>query len=124
MTGGPTKILLLIRSNTHTPIVLPQSLCAIEFLENSHISEPFLELHSRPALSVGGITAQSVQPQGEIPEEGRTEKKVKLKKGKRRHSFFVNAKQGDAKRQKCQSLNVMNDNMGHSKLKQNLLKAG
>ena len=30
-------------------------------------------------------------------------------------SFFVNAKQGDAKRQKCQSLNVMNDNMGHSK---------
>ena len=25
--------------------------------------------------SVGGITAQSVQPPGEIPEEGRTEKK-------------------------------------------------
>ena len=30
------------------------------------------ELHSRAAPSVGGnITAQSVQPQGEIPEEGR-----------------------------------------------------
>ena len=38
----------------------------------SHISEPALELHSRAASSVGGnITAQSVQPQGEIPEEGR-----------------------------------------------------
>ena len=32
------------------------------------------ELHTRAAPSVGGITAQSVQPQGEIPEEGRTEK--------------------------------------------------
>ena len=60
---------------THTPIVLPQFRCAIEFLDNSHISEPALELHSRAAPSVGGITAQSVQPQGEIPEEGRTEKK-------------------------------------------------
>ena len=35
---------------------------------------PALALHSRAAPSVGGITAQSVQPQGEIPEEGRTEK--------------------------------------------------
>ena len=38
----------------------------------SHISEPTLELQSRAAPSAGGnITAQSVQPQGEIPEEGR-----------------------------------------------------
>ena len=42
------------------------------------ISEPALKLHSRYAPSVGGITAQSVQPQGEIPEEGRTEKKLFL----------------------------------------------
>ena len=42
----------------------------------SHISEPAQELHSRAAPSLGGnITAQSFQPQGEIPEEGR--KKVK-----------------------------------------------
>ena len=52
--------------------------CTIDFLDNSHISEPALELHSRAALSVGGITAQSVQPQGEIQEEGRTEKKIIL----------------------------------------------
>ena len=38
----------------------------------SHRSVPAQELHSRAAPSVGGsITAQSVQPQGEIPEEGR-----------------------------------------------------
>ena len=43
----------------------------------SHISEPALELHSRAASSVGGnITAQSVQPQGEIPEEGRRKKSI------------------------------------------------
>ena len=33
-------------------------------------------LHSRAAPSVGGITSQSVQPQGEIPEEGRIEKNL------------------------------------------------
>ena len=38
----------------------------------SHISEPAQELHSRAAPSVGGnITTQLVQPQREIPEEGR-----------------------------------------------------
>ena len=43
-----------------------------EFLDNSHISEPALKLHSRAAPSVGGnITAQSILTQGEIPEEGR-----------------------------------------------------
>ena len=52
-------------------IVLTQSRCTIGFLDNSHISEPALELHSRSAPSVRGITTQSVQPQGEIPEEGR-----------------------------------------------------
>ena len=37
----------------------------------SHISEPALELNNRAAQSVrGNITDQSVQPQGEIPEEG------------------------------------------------------
>ena len=46
-------------------------------LDNSHISEPTLEPHSRAAPVVGGITAQLVLPQGEIPEEGRTEKKTK-----------------------------------------------
>ena len=40
--------------------------------EYSHISEPAQELHSRATPSVrGNIIAQSVQPQGEIPEEGR-----------------------------------------------------
>ena len=38
----------------------------------SHISVPAQELHSRAAPSVGGsITAQLVQPQEEIPEEGK-----------------------------------------------------
>ena len=37
-----------------------------------------LELHSTAAPSVGGITAQSIQPQGEIPEKGRTEKKPNI----------------------------------------------
>ena len=60
----------------HTPIVLPQSRCNIEFLNNSHISEPTLELHSRAAPSVRGITTQSVLTQREIPEEGRTEKRL------------------------------------------------
>ena len=42
----------------------------------SHISEPTQELHSRAAPSVRGIiTAQSVQLQGEIPEEGRRKNK-------------------------------------------------
>ena len=72
-------ILLLLWSYTHThtptPMVLPQSQCTIEFLDNSHISEPALELHSRATPSVECITAQSVQLQGEIPEEGRTEEK-------------------------------------------------
>ena len=53
------------------------SRCTLEFLDNSHIQEPALKLHSRAAPSIGGITAQSVQPQGEIPEEGRTEKRKK-----------------------------------------------
>ena len=74
------QILLLLRSythtHTHTPIVLPQSQCNIELLENSHISEPTLELQSRAAPIVGGITAQAVQTQVEIPEECRTEKKL------------------------------------------------
>ena len=55
--------------------ILPQSRCTLEFLDNSHISELTLDLHGRAAPSVGGITAQSVQPQGDIPEEGRTERK-------------------------------------------------
>ena len=36
-----------------------------------------MELHSRAIPSVGGITAQSVLPQGKIPEEGRTVRKEK-----------------------------------------------
>ena len=39
---------------------------------SSNISEPTQELHSRATPSVeGNTTTQSVQPQGEIPEEGR-----------------------------------------------------
>ena len=57
----------------------------IEFLDNSHISEPARELHSRAAPSIGGITAQSVQPQGEIPEEGRTKKNFE----KTQHEIYV-----------------------------------
>ena len=56
-------------------IILPLSKCTKEILDNSHISKPNLVLHSRAVPSVGGITDQLVQPQGEIPEEGRTEKK-------------------------------------------------
>ena len=41
-----------------------------------YISEPALELHSRAAPCVGGITAQLVLTQGGFPEEGRTEKKL------------------------------------------------
>ena len=33
-------------------------------MDNGPLSEPTLELHSRAAPSVGGITAQSVLPQG------------------------------------------------------------
>ena len=45
----------------------------------SHRSAPAQELQSRAAASVGGsITAQLVQPQGEIPEEGR--KKITINK--------------------------------------------
>ena len=62
----------------HTPIVLPQSRCTIECLDYSHISVPALELHSRALPSVGVINAQSVLTQGEIPGEGRTEKKIKV----------------------------------------------
>ena len=40
------------------------------------ISEPALELHSRAAPIVRGITTQSVLTQGKIPEEGRTGKKT------------------------------------------------
>ena len=71
-------LLLLLQSytHTHTPIVLPQSRCTIEFLDNSYLSEPALELYSRAVPRVRGITPQSVQPQGEIQEEGRTEKKT------------------------------------------------
>ena len=43
----------------------------------SHISELALKLHSRAAPSVrGNITAQSVLTQVEIPEKGRSEKKM------------------------------------------------
>ena len=52
------------------------SRCTIEFLDNSYLSEPALELYSRAVPRVRGITPQSVQPQGEIQEEGRTEKKT------------------------------------------------
>ena len=62
---------ILLQNYTHTPIVLPQSWCTIEFLDKSHISEPALELHSRPMPSVGGITNQWVLTQREIPEKGR-----------------------------------------------------
>ena len=68
--------------NYATPIVLPQSWCTLEFLDNSPISEPALELHSRAAPSVEGIIAQSVLPQGEIPEEGRTVREKKDRKKK------------------------------------------
>ena len=54
----------------------------------SHISEPALELHNRAAPSVGGIAAQLVQPQGEIPKEGRTEKKLR----KENDQLFTQAK--------------------------------
>ena len=60
-----------LHTHTYSPT---QSRRTIEFLDNGHISEPPLELHNRGVPSVGGITAQSVQPQGEIPKEGRTEK--------------------------------------------------
>ena len=44
---------------------------------HSHRSVPAQELYSMAAPSVGGsVTTQSVQPQGEIPEEGK--KKIKL----------------------------------------------
>ena len=61
--------------HTHTCSPTP-SWCTKEFLDNSHILEPALELHSRAKPSVGGITAQLVQPQKEVPEEGRAEKKL------------------------------------------------
>ena len=45
----------------------------------NHISVPSQKLYSRAAPSVGGsITAQSVQPQGEMPEEGRKNSLVYL----------------------------------------------
>ena len=48
--------------------------------EYTNISEPAQELPSRAMPSVGGnITTQSVQPQGEIMEEGRKkEKKINI----------------------------------------------
>ena len=73
-SANPTTTMKL-----HTPIVLPRSRCTKEFLDNSHISEPALELHSRTAPSVGGTTAQLVLTQGEILEEGRIEKQKKIK---------------------------------------------
>ena len=46
-------------------------------MDNSHISEPALELHGMAALSVrGNITTQLVLTQGEIPEEGSRKKLV------------------------------------------------
>ena len=54
-----TNPTITMKLHTYSP---PQSRCSIEFLDNSHISEAALELHSRAAPSVGGITAQSVQP--------------------------------------------------------------
>ena len=68
---NPTTIMKL-----HTPIVLPQSRCTIELLDNSNILEHALELYSRAAPSGGGITAKTVLTQGEIPKGGRTEKKI------------------------------------------------
>ena len=47
----------------------------MSYLEALNILEPTQELHSRAVPSAGGnITAKSVQPQGEIPELGRTKK--------------------------------------------------
>ena len=55
----------------------------------SHISEPTQELNSRAAPSVGGsITAQLVQPQGEIPEEGR--KRDELWSNSERNLYHLN----------------------------------
>ena len=69
------------RTNANNkPIVLPQSHCTIEFLDNSHISETALELHSRAAPSVGGITAQSILTQGENPGGRQNRKKVQIAK--------------------------------------------
>ena len=56
----------------------------------SHISEPALELHSRAAPSVrGNITAQSVQPQGEIQEDGRRKKNLTVEKGGSEKPFYA-----------------------------------
>ena len=64
----------------YTPIVVtpvPVNYAKVINSGYSHISEPALELQSRAAPSVrGNITAQSVQPQGEILEEGRRKKKL------------------------------------------------
>ena len=58
----------------------------VYFLDNSHISKPSLELHSRAAPSVRGIiTAQSVLTQGKIPEEGRKKMRGKMADGLSRH---------------------------------------
>ena len=58
-----------------TIVVTPSRWAMQRVIKNSgssHISEPAQELHSRAVPSVGGNnTAQSVQLQGEIPEEGR-----------------------------------------------------
>ena len=63
LSGTPNVLEYCNNSNT---------LQYIEFLDDSHTSEPALMLHSRAAPSVrGNITAQSVLTQGEIPEKGR-----------------------------------------------------
>ena len=58
-----------------TIVVTPSRWAMQRVIKNSgssHISEPAQELHSRAVPIVGGNnTAQSVQLQGEIPEEGR-----------------------------------------------------
>ena len=61
--------------NINTPKVFTPSRWTMHKVINSaysHISVPAQELHSRATLSVGGsITAQSVQLQGKILEDGR-----------------------------------------------------
>ena len=55
----------------------------MSIMDNSHLSEPALELHSRAAPSVGGIIpAQLVLTQGEISEKG-TKKQKNTRKNKK-----------------------------------------
>ena len=67
----------ILLQRSYTPIVLLQSQCTVEFLDNSHTSEPALMLQSRAAPSVGGnITAQWVLTRGEILEKGKKKMNV------------------------------------------------